>query len=930
MSPQRPAFDALPLRKDGPPGNAWGMFGDQDQMGMLNLLTPENTAAAAGEIVDGVRISTDWALNSMTTPCFGRSAFEHIIKNKAPRAVNDDILVFNTQSSSQWDGFRHYGSKQGTYFNGCTQEDIQNSTRNGIHVWVENGGIVGRGVLLDYAGWAAANGKEVNCFETQSIPASVLQEVAASQNTTFRPGDILFIRTGWTRAYEQLSRAQCQQLADYAAPPVIGVESSEAMLRWIWDLELAAVVGDMPSFEAYPCQNQLFFLHEWLLAGWGVPIGELFDLEQLSQECRKRDRWTFFFSSVPLKVFLVGLQVPRMAWLYFNQFFQKLAAPAIHPTLVQHAWMWASIVYIQRLKSESPLRKGELLSSITIASSCVARIEGSHPTPSSEPSISNRYSDEGPPERDDWWYKGTDNLFLNRSGEHHFVGASSTTHLAKRLNPGSKNLAWDVRPLYDDPSSLRRPVGGSLPQLPPFEFAKRLFWVQYAYIGTIFSLIQPLEFEERLDLVYHQPLDFSHRESCLVYCQTLLVISFGLMYSVNQWIGEEGPPGFKYFKHALRFLPDIHEEGSILFVEVLCYVAYYMQNLNRRDAAFLYIGLALRMAISLGLHQEVSDPAISESDRNRRRRAWWSVYSLDRLLSVKSGNPITIHDEDIGITWPTTVSITNDLSSWLRRVPDRLRIDFTTLDTHINRESVSINLHFYSCVNMTARPLVFYIIQRRLDAEALGSATEDWKEGLAPNTVAVIDSCITAARATTVIMDAAAKHNLIATYGYLDGEYIFSAALLLVMVNAAFPPNETSARAMETALNLLRGMADRGNTYLDSRHSLLLELRAAIGPRPAEEKDTDTTNSLLAGQKGPVTPMTENGGNLSADISNSSAELAASQVLSYNWPQQPDLPSFRDIAFQFDLNDDPALWEGALDQIDIDMDTDWIENTLKR
>lgn len=108
-------------------------------------------------------------------------------------------------------------------------------------------------------------------------------------------------------------------------------------------------------------------------------------------------------------------------------------------------------------------------------------------------------------------------------------------------------------------------------------------------------------------------------------------------------------------------------------------------------------------------------------------------------------------------------SITNDLSGWLRQVPDRLRIDFTTLDTHINRESVSINLHFYSCVNMTARPLVFYIIQRRLDAEALGSATEDWKEGLAPNTVAVIDSCITAARATTVIMDAAAKHNLIGT-----------------------------------------------------------------------------------------------------------------------------------------------------------------------
>lgn len=183
-------------------------------------------------------------------------------------------------------------------------------------------------------------------------------------------------------------------------------------------------------------------------------------------------------------------------------------------------------------------------------------------------------------------------------------------------------------------------------------------------------------------------------------------------------------------------------------------------------------------------------------------------------------------------------------------------------------------------------------------------------------------------------MKSSDQKGFLATYGYLDGEYIFSAALLLVMVNAAFPPNETSARAMETALDLLRGMADRGNTYLDSRHSLLLELWAAIGPRRAEEKDTDAAISLAAGQKGPVTPMSENAANPSAnpsdDVSDLSAESSASQVPTYNWPEQPDIPSFRDIAFQFDLNDDTALWEGALDQIDIDMDTDWIENTLKR
>ncbi|KAJ5135915.1 hypothetical protein N7448_004469 [Penicillium atrosanguineum] len=985
MSLQTPPFDSLPLRQDGPRGNAWGLFGDQDEIGMLNRLTPENTTAAAREIVEGVRVSTDWNLNSMATPCFGRSAFEHTVKNKAPRPVNDDVLVFNTQSSSQWDGFRHYGSREGSYFNGCSLEDIHTSTRNGIHMWVEQGGVVGRGVLLDYAAWAEANGVTVNCFQTQSIPLSDLQQVAASQNTTFRPGDILFIRTGWTREYEKLSQEECQQLADYKAPPVIGVKSSEEMLRWIWDNEFAAVAGDMPSFEAYPCQDPDFFLHEWLLAGWGLPIGELFDLERLGQECRQRKRWTFFFSSVPLKMH--SKRVSRSDHALRWQPAAAMCSLCRHrPGLCLFRGRKASVnngevrlsgtscwletnssSYYRHLQTQARSPRQDSRSSDT--KDLAYNRPTPTPTPSSAPSAATRYSDrerEVPLERDDWWFKGTDNLLLNRSGEHHFVGASSTTHLAKRLNPATTNLAWDVRPLYDDLSSLRRPVASALPQLPPFEFAKRLFWVQYSYIGTIFSLIKPREFEERLAFVYHQPPDFSHRETCLIYCQTLLVIAFGLMYSVNQWSGDDGPPGFKYFKHALRFLPDIHEEGSIFFVEVLCYVAYYMQNLNRRDAAFLYIGLALRMAISLGLHQEVSDPSISETDRNRRRRAWWSVYSLDRLLSVKSGNPITIHDEDIGTSpatidgstsdpWPSIVlthytqlsrilgrigeeiyrkkprsgsnlimsvqSITNDLSSWLRQVPDGLRIDFTTLDTHVNRETVSINLHFYSCVNMTARPLVFYVIQRRLDAGILGTSGEDWKEGLAPNTVAVIDSCITAARATTLIMDAAAKHNLIATYGYLDGEYVFSAALLLVMVNAVFPHNETNSRAMETALNLLRSMADRGNTYLGSRHSLLLELRAAIEPK-AVTGDMERTMTAL---NVPATPRSNHPASPAIDDT-----TPPTQELPEHWQASLDLPSFQDISFQFDLNDDPALWEGALDQIDIDMDTDWIESTLKR
>lgn len=106
---KKPSFDSLPLRKDGPHGNAWGLFGENDQLGMLNLLTPETTIAATKEIVHGIRISTDWPLNKFQPPLYGRVAFKQEIHHLLPRTVNDDVLTLNTQGSTQWDGFRHYG-----------------------------------------------------------------------------------------------------------------------------------------------------------------------------------------------------------------------------------------------------------------------------------------------------------------------------------------------------------------------------------------------------------------------------------------------------------------------------------------------------------------------------------------------------------------------------------------------------------------------------------------------------------------------------------------------------------------------------------------------------------------------------------------------------------------------------------------------------
>lgn len=42
-----------------------------------------------------------------------------------------------------------------------------------------------------------------------------------------------------------------------------------------------------------------YHLHEYILSLWGMPLGEMLDLEKLAKTCREKGRWFFFFSSAP-------------------------------------------------------------------------------------------------------------------------------------------------------------------------------------------------------------------------------------------------------------------------------------------------------------------------------------------------------------------------------------------------------------------------------------------------------------------------------------------------------------------------------------------------------------------------------------------------------------------------------------------------------
>ncbi|KAK4951212.1 hypothetical protein LTR10_010185 [Elasticomyces elasticus] len=305
-----PSFADLPAVEGMPHGCAWGLFdknGQRDNLGTLNLLTPEVVLQAKEEIQTGESVSVNWQLDKVHTPGFGRKATEHRFIDLKPAGghpVHDDELHINTQSGSQWDGFKHYGhGASDCYYNGLKHADVMTSTDNGIHHWNDRGGIVGRGVLLDYVRYAEKKGISYEVMTRHQITVDVLDEIAKEQGTELRPGDIFIVRSGFTKWYNSASQEDRNAKISAGRTEIAwtGVEGSLKSAEWLWNHHFSAVAGDCISFEQWPFNSECR-LHEYQLAFWGSPIGEIWDLEKLAQVCEDKKRWSFFFTSCPLNV----------------------------------------------------------------------------------------------------------------------------------------------------------------------------------------------------------------------------------------------------------------------------------------------------------------------------------------------------------------------------------------------------------------------------------------------------------------------------------------------------------------------------------------------------------------------------------------------------------------------------------------------------
>ncbi|KAA9158101.1 cyclase family protein [Amycolatopsis acidicola] len=296
-----PQYSELPRLDDLGANHSWGVFGPDDELGTLNLLDARAVAEATAGVRTGERIGLSLPLDQPDPPLFRREPLRHTLRN-AGSMWDDRLDSFFPQGSTQWDGFRHHRVRQHGFYGGVTDDPATGKERLSIHHWAR-GGIVGRGVLLDVA--AHFGYAEGYALEEHSITPDDLRETARAQGAEIRPGDVLCVRTGWMSAYRSLDReARAGIAARKSGLFSTGLAAGEPTAELLWDWHIAAIAVDNPAVEVTPGDAAVGSLHRRLLGLLGIPLGELFDFDELAPELRSAGRGEFLFVSVPLA--LVG------------------------------------------------------------------------------------------------------------------------------------------------------------------------------------------------------------------------------------------------------------------------------------------------------------------------------------------------------------------------------------------------------------------------------------------------------------------------------------------------------------------------------------------------------------------------------------------------------------------------------------------------
>ncbi|KXH40863.1 fungal specific transcription factor domain-containing protein [Colletotrichum nymphaeae SA-01] len=111
-----------------------------------------------------------------------------------------------------------------------------------------------------------------------------------------------------------------------------------------------------------------------------------------------------------------------------------------------------------------------------------------------------------------------------------------------------------------------------------------------------------------------------------------------------------------YTKNALDVVSELNV-ASISAVQALVGMACILQGTPNPELASMLVAAALRLAQTMNLHREASDPSLTENQAEIRRRVFWKVYVLDKDISLRTCRPFSLDDDDMDVRLPSNTNL---------------------------------------------------------------------------------------------------------------------------------------------------------------------------------------------------------------------------------------------------------------------------------
>ncbi|KAJ9655688.1 hypothetical protein H2198_005485 [Neophaeococcomyces mojaviensis] len=402
-------------------------------------------------------------------------------------------------------------------------------------------------------------------------------------------------------------------------------------------------------------------------------------------------------------------------------------------------------------------------------------------------------------------------------------------------------------------------------ELPSEDAAQELLDTVLSSIGQLQHFFDPREFSDRLAQAY-QFRDFTTGKVDIWHIEMLLVLAVGRVLQSKYQNDRKQPPGFHYFLAARSAMPDLctlRATGTIA-IEVLGLTAFYLQCVGHREDAYIHSGTALRLCISSGLNQPPSDHMV-RSQKEYRKRLWWTIYMQERRLTAAAGYPLAFHDDVVhtpmpietpGFMSPKTMNVNieiaittaeivkvvyssrstsetdfaSNVQSILLRlaeirksIPYPMSLDFSRRLHDITRASATIYLMLFQAISLCTRPVLLHLARLSFQGDQ-----ESVFEVAAKPVQALAATCIDAASHVLDILQALQAQQLLAPFGFFDLDAAFSAAFVFVLAAKVHPKDTRSAMHLGSMASLFDFFVDHGNSVALDRKSDIEQMRKQL------------------------------------------------------------------------------------------------------